>query len=73
MPAPQGLDVRILDQNTIISKVGALPPLMTDFAMEVLSLDPSQAAERKPLIEAICPALARIGTTLQYCPEPNAA
>lgn len=73
MPAPQGLDARILDQDTIISKVGALPPLMTDFAMEVLSLDPSQAAERKPLIEAIRPALARIGTTLQYCPEPNAA
>lgn len=62
-----------MDQDRIISKIGELPPLMTDFAMEVLSLDPSQAGERKPLIEAIRPALASIGTTLQYCPEPNAA
>lgn len=73
MPTPQRLDVRILDQKDLIGKIGALPPIMSDFAMEVLSLDPSQAAERKPLVEAIRPALAKIGTTLEYCRGPNAA
>lgn len=73
MPTPQNLDERILDKKALIDKIGALPPIMSDFAIEVLSLDPSQAAERKPLVEAISPALAKIGAALEYCRGPNAA
>jgi Fe-S-cluster containining protein len=76
MPTPQGLAERSLSQETLMHTIGAAPPLMGDFAMELLAIDPSSASERKALSEAMPPALARVGSTLRYCPEepePNAA
>lgn len=74
MPTPPGLSERILNEETLLQRIGATPPLMGNFAMELLAIDPSRASERRPLSEAIPPALARIAATLHYCPdEPNAA
>ncbi len=76
MPTPTGISVRTLTSHELELKIGAVPPLMSDFAMEVLAIDPSCASERKPLSEAMPSALARVGSILRYCPEepePNAA
>lgn len=76
MPTPAGLPGRTLSARELEIDIGAAPPLMSDFAMELLAIDPSSASERKPLSEAMPPALARVGAILRYCPEepePNAA
>jgi len=74
MPTPLGLTERTLSQEALMRTINALPPLMSDFAMEMLTIDPSKASERKPLSEALPPALAQIAAILHYCPEePNAA
>ncbi len=74
MPTPQGLTERILNLEALMHHIGATPPLMGSFAMELLAIDPSRASERSPLSKALPSALARIAATLHYCPdEPNAA
>lgn len=76
MPTPDGFTSRILDSQSLANTIGAEPPLMSDFAMELLAIDPSSASDRRPLAEAMPPALARISSILHYCPdepEPNAA
>ncbi len=74
MPTPRGLPGRSPTQEALQGAIGALPPLMSDFAIEILAIDPSKASERKSLSEALPSALARISATLHYCPEePNAA
>jgi Fe-S-cluster containining protein len=74
MPTPQGLTERTLGRDALMRSIGAAPPLMSGFALEMLAIDPSRASERRPLSEALPPALARIAASLHYCPEePNAA
>ncbi len=74
MPTPPGLRERILSEEALLQRIGATPPLMGSFAMELLAIDPSRASERRPLSESLPSALARIAGTLHYCPdEPNAA
>lgn len=74
MPTPQGFPGRTLDRDTLERSIGTTPPLMSDFAMEIVGIDPVNASERKSLSEALPSALARISAILHYCPrEPNAA
>ena len=74
MPTPRGFPGRSPTQEALQRAIGTLPPLMSDFSIGILAIDPSRASERKPLVEALPPALARISATLHYCPEePNAA
>ncbi len=78
MPTPDGLSERTLSARKLEHDIGATPPLMSDFSMELLAIGPSSAADRRPLSEAMPPALARISAILRYSsdkpePEPNAA
>lgn len=76
IPTPEGLSSRQLSDWDLEAKLGTEPPFMSDFAMELLAIDPSSASQRCPLSEAMPLSLARIGGILHYCPdepEPNAA
>jgi hypothetical protein len=76
MPIPQGIHERTLDHTAFMNTIGSEPPSMTDFAMEILAIDPISASERRPLFEALPRALERIRSILQFCSledEPNAA
>ncbi len=76
MPTPEGFSARTLDTKELNAAIGATPPLMSDFAMEILAIDPSSASERTQLSEAMPSAFARVSSMLRYCPdepEPHAA
>jgi uncharacterized protein len=66
MPAPPGLEVRVLVGQARLEKTfGAAPPPMTDLSLEAAAIDPDASGERLPLHEALATALARVSLTLK--------
>ncbi len=54
---------------------GSAPPAMSDFASRLIALDPDGLHHRRPLREALPPAIAKIRMLMHFAfppPEPNA-
>jgi hypothetical protein len=53
----------------LVREFGAEPPAMADYAAELSSLRPAEAAERSLLFEALPPALRRVGLSLSLAED----
>jgi uncharacterized protein len=53
-----------LTGGALVRAFGAEPPVMADYAAELLGLSPSEACERRGVMEALPPALVRVGLSL---------
>jgi uncharacterized protein len=54
----------IIAGDDLIRFFGAQPPIMADYATELVALCPSEAGDRATVIEALPKALARVGLSL---------
>lgn len=70
MPLLRGREERHFTGHGFMEGIfGAIPPVMSDFAREVMALDPEGAGLRDSIIRALPDALARVGLTLAYAGE----
>jgi Fe-S-cluster containining protein len=53
-----------LTGDALLRAFGAEPPIMTDYATELVALSPSESGERHSVLEALPPALIRVGLSL---------
>jgi hypothetical protein len=53
----------------LVREFGAAPPVMADYAAELASLRPAEAAERALLVEALPSALRRVGLSLSLAED----
>jgi hypothetical protein len=49
---------------SLLDALGAAPPVMADYAVEILSLSPSESGKRESVLEALPSALERVGLAL---------
>lgn len=72
MPFLRGREERFFSGRSFMDGIfGAIPPVMSDFAREVMALDPEGAGLRASITKALPDAFARVGLTLAYASEED--
>lgn len=66
---PLGRERRPMSGADLVREFGAAPPVMADYAAELASLRPAEAAERALLVEALPSALRRVGLSLSLAED----
>jgi uncharacterized protein len=66
---PPGMDRPQLVGEELARAFGAEPPIMSAYAAEILAIDPSEAGERRSVVEALPAALARVSLALSLAEE----
>lgn len=72
MPLLRGRQERLFTGMDFMEGIfGATPPVMSDFARQVMALDPEGAGLRASITLALPDAFARVGLTLAYASEED--
>lgn len=72
MPLLRGREERFFTGHGFMEGIfGAIPPVMSDFAREVMALDPEGAGLRASITRTLPDAFARVGLTLAYASEED--
>jgi uncharacterized protein len=61
---PQGAARPVIVGENLTRLFGAQPPIMADYAAELVALSPSEAGDRLSVVEALPKALMRVGLSL---------